>query len=127
MKEMLSLCGYRCDLCPAYEKNIGSMNRKKLSEGYLKYFHSKIAPKEIQPCRGCLLDGDEKCLVKPCVIERNLENCAHCPDFICEKLKPKMNAIEDNIKDTSCLSEEDYNLFVKPYKSKEYLSEVREK
>lgn len=102
------------------------MDKKKLSEGYLKYFHSKIPPEKIQPCRGCLLDGDEKCLVKPCVIERSLENCAHCPDFVCEKLESKMNAIENNITDGSCFSEEDYNLFVSPYTSKKHLLNVRE-
>ena len=127
MKQIIAACGYRCDLCPVFEKNIGNSDKNKLSEGYLRYFDYKVSPEEIKSCGGCSKEGDANCPVEPCVIERDIENCAHCDEFPCEKLKLKMNAVEDRIKDVSSLPDEDYNLFVKPYEAKKYLLNVKEK
>jgi hypothetical protein len=30
---------------------------------------------------------DNKCPVRPCVIEKKIDNCAYCSEYICEKLK----------------------------------------
>ena len=83
-----------------YGRNLTSEAKKTLSDGYLKYFGSSIPPEEILPCRGCLIDGNKDCPVKSCVIENEIENCAHCPDFTCDKVISKMDVI-DNIQDRS--------------------------
>ena len=125
MEEIIAPCGYRCDLCPVYYKNIANIDKQKLSDGYLKYFNSQILPEEIKSCKGCFNEGEKDCLVRSCVFDKRIDNCTQCPDFGCDKLKTKMNIIEDNIKDVSSLSEEDYNLFVRSYASKERLSKIR--
>ena len=44
-----------------------------------------------------------------------------------KKLKAKMNFVEDNVKvDLSTIPEEDFNLFIKPFITKESLHEIRE-
>ena len=49
MKEILSRCGYRCDLCLAYRPHIEAYpeDRQRLSDGWFKYFGFRIPPEEI--------------------------------------------------------------------------------
>ena len=124
MEIILAPCGYRCDLCPVYYKNTANIDVQKLSDGYLKYFNSQIPSKEINSCKGCRDEGEKDCLVKACVIDKKIDNCGQCPSFGCDKLNAKMNVIKDNIEDVSSLSEEDYNLFARPYESKERLYKI---
>jgi hypothetical protein len=128
MKEILARCGYRCDLCSAYGPNIKSdADKQRACEAFAKYFGSRMQPEDIGPCAGCLKgDGDPTCEVRSCAAEKGLENCAHCEAFACDKLKPRMNIVEEKVKDISSIPEEDYNLFIKPYLGKERLLEIRE-
>jgi len=51
-----------------------------------------VKPEEIN-CDGCKSDSDElfkhcyECGVRACAGEREVETCAHCNDYICDKLK----------------------------------------
>ena len=129
MEQIISKCGYRCDLCPAYEKNLKSdADKQRMSDAWEKYCGFQVPPEQIQSCPGCEVSGaDPTCTVRPCAIEKNMENCAHCEEFACDKLKPKMNFVEENVKvDLSDIPEEDLNLFIKPFVSKECLLQIRE-
>ena len=103
------------------------MDKEMLSKGYFKYFNYRVSPEEIKSCKGCFAEGDKECSVRPCAFEKKIENCVQCPDFGCDRLQSKMNVIEENIKDVSSLSEEDYNLFVRPYDGKKRLMKIRNK
>ncbi len=129
MEPIVSKCGYRCDLCPAYETNIKSeADKQRMSDAWNKYCGFDVPPEVIKSCSGCVAGGgDETCTVRPCATEKNLENCAHCEQFGCDKLKPKMDFVEQNVKvKLSDIPEEDYNLFIKPFISKECLNKIRE-
>lgn len=128
MEPIVSKCGYRCDLCPAYETNLKSDDdKKKMCDAWAKYFGSQVPPEAITSCVGCLAGGgDETCSVRPCANEKNLDNCAHCGEFACDKLKERMNFVEEKVKDQSNIPEEDYDLFIKPFISKGILQEIRE-
>jgi hypothetical protein len=128
VEPIISKCGYRCDLCPAYEPNIKSdADKQRMCKAWAKYFGSQEQPEDITACTGCLKgDGDPNCEVRGCADERGLENCAHCEAFACDKLKPRMNIVEEKVKDISSIPEEDYNLFIKPYLGKERLLKIRE-
>jgi len=129
MEPIISKCGYRCDLCPAYETNLKSDDDKqRMSDAWAKYCGFQVPTEQIQSCPGCLVSGaDPTCTVRPCAIEKNVENCAHCEQFACDKLKSKMNFVEQNVKvDLSNIPEEDYNLFIKPFINEECLLEIRE-
>ena len=51
MEPILMRCGYRCDLCLAYEPNVARnpSNREKLSDGWHKYFGFRLTPAETSP------------------------------------------------------------------------------
>jgi hypothetical protein len=128
MEPIISKCGYRCDLCPAHETNLKSEDdKKKMCDAWAKYLGSEIPPEAITPCTGCLAGGgDETCTVRPCANEKDLDNCAHCEQFACDKLKSKMNFVEEKVKDISNIPEEDNNLYIKPFLGKKRLLEIRE-
>lgn len=130
MQEVLSRCGNRCDLCPAYKPNIEAHpeNRQKLSDGWLKYYDVSIPADEIS-CAGCMTDGprlSEDCPVRSCVLEKGFDNCAECDEYICEKLKPRIVIYEDIKQQISeDISEDDYRCFIQPYENKLRLDSIR--
>jgi hypothetical protein len=131
MEEILSRCGFRCDLCLAFKPNIekNRQNQQKLSDGWFKYFGFRIPPDKII-CEGCLSDSpdllDSNCPVRPCVLEKGLENCAKCEDYICEKLMQRMVSYEEiQQKHQDQIPEEDYICFIKPYENKQRLATLR--
>jgi hypothetical protein len=129
MEAIIAKCGYRCDLCPAYETNLKSdADKQRMSDAWAKYCGFQVPPEQIQSCAGCLVSGaDPTCTVRPCAIEKDVENCAHCEQVGCDKLATKINFVEENVKvDLSDIPEEDFNLFIKPFLSKETLQEIRE-
>ena len=130
MEEILAICGYRCDLCPLYAKNIGSEeDKERLSQDYSRIFGFDITPEDVE-CVGCKNEGhhpDSGCPVRPCALAKGVENCAHCGDFMCDKLLTKTDFIEEFLsKNEKPLSDEDIQLYVKPYQSKERLLKIRQ-
>lgn len=129
MGAIISKCGYRCDLCPAYESNLKSeADKQRMAHAWAKYLGSKVKPEEITRCGGCQTQGkqgDENCPVRPCASERGIENCAHCEEFVCDKLEDRMDLVEKNIKDRGGIPKEDYNVFIKPFLSRQRLGEIR--
>jgi hypothetical protein len=125
MTEILARCGYRCDLCPAYLKNLHSFeDRQRVSDGWVKYVGVKVPPEQLG-CHGCLEKGqspDPGCPIRPCVLEQGLENCAYCEEFsCCDKLDSRMNFMEKRYGDFSGIPEDDFHRFIQPYLSKERL------
>ncbi len=121
MDPVLTRCGYRCDLCLAYRPNVEERpaNQQILSDGWFKYFGFRVEPRKII-CDGCLANHpkliDQSCPVRPCVIEKGLENCTKCDQYICEKLKERF-VINDEVKDKIGMDipEGDYYSFILPY------------
>ena len=128
--EILTLCGYRCDLCQFYTKNIKSQqDREKVSRDFNRIFGYYVAPEDVE-CVGCKNEGkhaDPSCTVRPCALKKGVENCAHCSEFICDKLKPKINFTEEFLRNNKKpLSEKDFQLYIKPYQSKERMLKISE-
>jgi len=131
MDPILSRCGYRCDLCLAYKPNIEAHpeNALKLSDGWFKYFGFRIPAEKIS-CDGCLSTTGETldigCPVRPCVIARELNNCAYCPDYACEKLQERLVTIEDmQTKAGHVISKADRTHFILPYENRQRLEALR--
>lgn len=133
MKEKISFCGYRCELCPAYNDNITSEeDRQKVSDGWFKYYGFRIPPEEIC-CDGCLAENcpnprriDPECEVRACALQREVANCAHCDDFMCEKLLKKIiypKKISERV--GGSIPQKDFESFVKPYDGKTILENIR--
>jgi len=132
-REILTRCGFRCDLCLAYKDNIeNNAQRQLLSDGWYKIYGFRIPAENIY-CEGCinaecltpkLIDKD--CPVRPCVIDKGIENCSQCDDYICDKLKDRMVVYEDLLKkDDIKISRKEYIKFIKPYENRKSLDELR--
>lgn len=128
-KEILTRCGYRCDLCLAYRTNIENDDQRKfLSDTWYKIYGFRIPAQEIY-CEGCIsCDNpkliDSKCPVRPCVIERGIENCSQCKEYPCELFNQRKVTYEDFSKDKIILRKE-YTSCIKPYENKKRLDELR--
>ncbi len=130
-KEILTKCGYRCDLCLAYKKNVEKKDeRSKLSDGWHAIYGFRIEPEKII-CEGCVSSEnpiliDKNCPVRPCAIEKKIETCAECEDYICDKLKQRIvNRSELEEKLGIKLTDGEYKSFVLPYESKPRLDKIR--
>jgi hypothetical protein len=129
-KTLLSRCGFRCDLCLAYQPNIevNPANRHLLVYGWGKYFGINIQPEEIS-CPGCLSDGptmDSNCPVRPCARSRGFATCAQCGDYICQHLAERIvTCSEIQQKTGEDIPLEDYLLFIRPYENGPRLEALR--
>ncbi len=130
MEPILSKCGYRCDLCQAFDANLkGEQDRRRMSRALATYYDCQIDPEAIRPCRGCQATGeapDKDCQVYPCVCEKGLPNCGPCPEFGCDKLKMRMDTVEQCLKKNPDVRGEDYRLYFRPYLSREVLTKIHE-
>jgi hypothetical protein len=135
VEQILTMCGYRCDLCLAYRPNIEAdpSNRQILSDGWHKYFGFRIPPEQIE-CDGCLEENprliDTACPVRPCVLERGLQNCAECDDYGCERLVERLVVYEEvahriGARTGGPIPEEDRARFLAPYENRARLEELR--
>ena len=131
MEPILTRCGYRCDLCLAYRPNVvaNPSNQQKLSDGWYKYFGFRVPAEEIT-CDGCMADDpkliDKACLVRPCVIQKGLDNCAQCEEYICERLSERL-VICEAVRERAggSVPEDDYQCFIRPYENKRRLEALR--
>ena len=99
MEIMISFCGLACDSCPIHlatlEKDIikKTQMRKDISEQLAKIYGTTPKPEIISDCDGCkmingrLFTGCIDCEIRKCANLKDLENCACCSDFACEKLE----------------------------------------
>jgi len=133
MDLMLSLCGFRCDLCLAYKPNIEAHpeNRQVLSDGWHKYFGFRLPPEDIY-CEGCSADSqktlDRDCPVRPCVIQRGLSNCGVCEENICGKLTERLvDFAEIQAGFEQPIPDSDRKRFILPYENAQRLREIRDK
>jgi hypothetical protein len=131
MEPILTRCGYRCDLCLEYKLNVENnpSNQQILSDGWYKYFGFRLPPAQIC-CDGCMADNpkliDQSCPVRPCVIEKGLDNCSQCEIYVCEKLTERLVVFEEvknRIK--AEIPKNDRLRFIRPYENKQRLDALR--
>ena len=127
----LSFCGFRCDLCLAYRPNIEKHpeNQELLSDGWHRYFGFRINPEDIV-CDGCktgkIKTLDRDCPVRPCAMERNINTCADCEDYICENLTERLISFDEiQARFEQSISSEDRQHFIFPYENIQRLAELR--
>jgi hypothetical protein len=92
MDKIIGMCGLVCNKCPAYiatQKN-DDMEREKVAKLWAEEYKTNISPNEIN-CDGCTGGGrifsyPTICGIRNCGIKREVDNCAYCDDYVCEKL-----------------------------------------
>jgi hypothetical protein len=115
------------DYRPNVETN--PANRQTLSDGWFKYFGFRIPPEAIL-CDGCMADNpkliDDQCPVRPCVIARELDHCAQCDEYVCDKLKERLVVYEEvRQRVGTAIPGEDRARFVQPYENKVRLDQLK--
>jgi len=115
MDDMIGYCGYRCGQCAARSDDLEV--RQKLVDGWRKIFGHEMYTAENVRCDGCKGNGrlaDKQCQARPCAIERGVDSCAECDDFVCDKVRVLLGCKESMLahysKKLSQLTEEEYNL-----------------
>lgn len=130
MNRIIAKCGYRCDLCPAYETNLkGEADKQRMSEALKKYYECNLPPEMVRPCKGCRAAReapDPNCPVYPCAVERGMETCGHCADFGCNKLKERMDVVEECMAKHPDMPKEDFEIYFKPFLSRRILTHIHE-
>ncbi len=93
MDEMIACCGLNCSSCPGFRatQNDDEELRQQTAAQWSKIFDRKIEPSQVR-CHGCLTQGGvhfghcHTCPVRICCLDRDLPNCAFCPDYPCSNL-----------------------------------------
>ena len=88
-EQMLSFCGIDCAACPAYLATQAN-DIEKLTTLAGQWFEG-ATDYTIMLCDGCKGAGHTmkwcaECSIRACAIERELENCAYCDEYGCQKL-----------------------------------------
>ncbi len=94
MEEMISICGLLCSECGAFiaTKNDDDEKRAEVAEQWSKGYNVDIKPEDIN-CDGCISDSERLfshcrvCEIRKCGKEKDLQNCAYCNEYTCEKLE----------------------------------------
>ena len=97
--KMLAYCGLRCDTCPIHLATIEKDEERKFEmrvsivEQINRQYNKDLMPEDISDCDGCkakggrLFTGCLGCEIRNCALQRNIESCAYCDEFGCEKLQ----------------------------------------
>jgi hypothetical protein len=93
MEKIIAFCGIDCTDCKAFivTQENSDAKRREVAKEWSKEFGHEIKPAEIN-CDGCLTrDGRHinycsTCEIRKCGMEKEVENCAYCIDYKCEKL-----------------------------------------
>lgn len=101
MPEMVAYCGIVCTECPAYlaTQDNDADELKRVAEMWSSE-ELQLKPEDIV-CDGCL-PGHARyalfcsdCEARACAMARQLDNCAHCDDYACEKLARIFEMVPD--------------------------------
>lgn len=92
MERMIAFCGLICTDCPAYtatQRN-DDEERKRIAELW-STDEWPLKPEDID-CDGCVAVAERLakfcrvCEVRQCGLEKKVDNCAYCDQYVCEKL-----------------------------------------
>lgn len=89
---MIACCGLNCSECNAYVATQENDDRKRdeTARQWSKMFRADIKAEQIN-CNGCKSQGAKffycnTCEIRKCCLDKGVENCAACADYICETL-----------------------------------------
>jgi len=93
MERIVACCGIICSDCPVFKatKNNDDIERRRVAELWTKQYGKEYKIEDIN-CDSCLFTGTrifshcKVCEMRKCARERNVENCAHCEEYACERL-----------------------------------------
>jgi len=129
-KKYVSFCGYRCDLCPAYVKNVDKFVDRTMVRNGWKTFFSFDVPEDRIICVGCCDERnhlDTDCPVRPCALKKHVQNCSFCSFFkTCDTLRLRADILDTPKKKfAGKISKEQYEIFFRPYEGRKELKQQK--
>ena len=99
MENNLSYCGLICTTCPIYlaTREMDEEKRRKMrieiARQIEEHYGGTFKPEDVTDCDGCkaeggrLFSGSGKCKIRKCAKKKDIENCAYCDEYSCQKLE----------------------------------------
>jgi hypothetical protein len=97
IEKVISYCGLICQGCPIYcatreqNKQKKEKMRAAIARMCKEHYGQECKPEDINDCDGCKATTGRlfctNCEIRKCAIEKALENCAHCSEYACDRLK----------------------------------------
>lgn len=94
MEPILAYCGLLCTDCPSFiatQAGDDAALDRVLAQWRVEYDNPSLKPEDI-PCDSCPDSAGRKmshcfeCDIRACAQKREVANCAHCPDYACERM-----------------------------------------
>ncbi len=94
MSRMVAYCGLVCSECEAYRATQADDQEwlERVAAQWREEYHAPGIAAENIACDGCTtVEGRHcghwsECEIVACGVSRGVANCAHCPDYACEKV-----------------------------------------
>jgi len=99
IEKVIAYCGLVCEGCPirlaTREENDEKKHkmRVEIAQQIKKHYGQDRKAEDVTDCDGCkpdtgrLFSGCKTCHIRRCAIEKALENCAHCSEYACDRLR----------------------------------------
>lgn len=120
----LTMCGYCCDMCKAFQGNIRKKDERECLSGYWqKYYELNIPIEEIR-CDGCRCRKadahriDSECPVRACVLEKQLSDCSECAQYPCETFMARKGLSHSEADAISELDVKNYYTYLSAFDNK---------
>lgn len=116
-------CGFLCGKCKAYKPNIRKKDeRAELKKAFKKYYDLDFTIEDLT-CDGCkCIRGDAhrldiSCPIRPCVMNKELDNCSQCAFFPCKTFEERRGISKKSAKIVSgcAFNESEFEKYMSPY------------
>ena len=97
IENVIAYCGLICQGCPIYcatrepNKQKKEKMRAAIAKMCMEHYGKECKPEDIADCDGCKATTGRlfctDCAIRQCAIEKALENCAHCSEYVCDRLR----------------------------------------
>ena len=99
MDKVISYCGLICETCPIYLATREQDQEKRykmrvdIAQQIKEHYGQECKPEDVTDCDGCktesgrLFSGSQNCEIRKCATGKDIENCAHCNQYACERIE----------------------------------------
>jgi len=99
MDEMMAYCGLVCQTCQIYlatrqeNREKQARLRAEIAQLCKQQYGMNYEPRDITDCDGCRTEGGrlflgcKNCQIRDCARQHEVENCAYCSKYTCERLE----------------------------------------